>query len=49
MDIAVGGIIILIILLPGICFNRGYYSGAFSNEFTRNDFFSVLVSSLIPS
>lgn len=49
MDIALSGLLVLILLLPGICFNRGYFSGTFSNEYTKNDFFSLLISAFIPS
>lgn len=49
MDIALSGLIILIVLLPGICFNRGYFSGVFSYEYTKNNFFSLLISAFIPS
>ena len=49
MDIALSGLVVLILLLPGICFNRGYFSGTFSNEYTKNDFFSLLISAFIPS
>lgn len=49
MEIALGGIIILIILLPGICFRKGYFSGEFSNQYTIRDFFQLFINTLFPS
>lgn len=49
MEIALGGIIILIILLPGISFRKGYFSEEFSNQYTIRDFFNLFVNTLFPS
>jgi len=49
MEIALGGIVILIILLPGISFRKGYFSEEFSNQYTIRDFFSLFVNTLFPS
>ena len=49
MDIALGGIVILIILLPGISFRKGYFSEEFSNQYTIRDFFNLFVNTLFPS
>lgn len=49
MEIALGGIVILIILLPGISFRKGYFSEEFSNQYTIRDFFGLFVNTLFPS
>jgi hypothetical protein len=49
MEIALGGIVILIILLPGISFRKGYFSEEFSNQYTIKDFFGLFVNTLFPS
>jgi hypothetical protein len=49
MEIALGGIIILVILLPGISFRKGYFSEEFSNQYTIRDFFNLFVNTLFPS
>ena len=49
MDIAIGGIILIIILLPGISFRKGYFSEEFSNQYTIKDFFELFVNTLFPS
>jgi len=49
MDIALGGIVVLIILLPGISFRKGYFSEEFSNQYTIRDFFNLFVNTLFPS
>jgi hypothetical protein len=49
MEIALGGIIILIILLPGISFRKGYFSEEFSNQYTIRDFFQLFINTLFPS
>lgn len=49
MDIAIGGLLILFLLLPGISFNRGYYSQQFSRRYTDNDFFGLLINTIFPS
>lgn len=49
MDIAISGIVIIFLLLPGISFNKGYYSGEFSRKYLSNDFYSLFVSTLFPS
>lgn len=49
MEIALGGIIVLIILLPGIFFRKGYFSEEFSNQYTIRDFFQLFVNTLFPS
>lgn len=49
MEIALGGIVILIILLPGISFRKGYFSEEFSNQYTIRDFFNLFVNTLFPS
>lgn len=49
MEIALGGIIVLIILLPGIFFRKGYFSEEFSNQYTIKDFFQLFINTLFPS
>lgn len=49
MEIAISSIVIIILLLPGISFNKGFYSGEFSRQYLANDFFSLLVNTLFPS
>ncbi|MBC6410740.1 MAG: hypothetical protein GDA42_09845 [Ekhidna sp.] len=49
MEIALGGIIILVILLPGISFRKGFFSEEFSTQYTIKDFFSLFVNTLFPS
>ncbi len=49
MNIALAGIVILILLLPGIIFNKSYFSGEFSSQYTIKDFFGLLTNTLIPS
>ena len=49
MEIALGGIVILIILLPGISFRKGYFSEEFSHQYTNKDFFGLFVNTLFPS
>ena len=49
MEIALGGIILLIILLPGISFRKGYFSEEFSNQYTIRDFFQLFINTLFPS
>lgn len=49
MEIALGGLVILLILLPGISYRRGYFSGEFSNQYTNKDFFQLFVNTLFPS
>ena len=49
MDVALGGLVILIILLPGISFRKGYFSEEFSNQYTIRDFFTLFINTLFPS
>ncbi|WPO92517.1 hypothetical protein [Chryseobacterium sp. HR92] len=49
MDIALSGIILLILILPGISFAKGFYSGEFSNQYTTSDFYNLLINTLFPS
>ena len=49
MQLALGAIILLIILLPGISFRKGYFSGEFSNQYTIRDFFQLFINTLFPS
>lgn len=49
MEIALGGLVILIILLPGISFRKGYFSEEFSNQYTIRDFFQLFINTLFPS
>ena len=49
MEIALGGIILLIILLPEISFRKGYFSEEFSNQYTIRDFFQLFINTLFPS
>lgn len=49
MEIAISSIVIIVLLLPGISFNKGYYSGEFSRQYLANDFFSLLINTLFPS
>lgn len=49
MEIALSGIILFIILLPGISFCRGYYYGEFSNQYTTSDFYNLLINTIFPS
>ena len=49
MEIAISGIVIIFLLLPGISFNKGFYSGEFSRQYLSNDFYSLLINTLFPS
>ncbi len=49
MDIALGGIVILVILLPGLLFRKGYFSEEFSNQYTVGNFFRLFLDTLFPS
>lgn len=49
MELALGGLIILIVLLPGISFRKGYFSEEFSNQYTIRDFFQLFINTLFPS
>lgn len=49
MEIAISGIVIIVLLLPGILFNKGYYSGEFKRQYISNDFYSLLINTLLPS
>ncbi len=49
MEIALGALIIIILLLPGISFRKGYFSEEFSNQYTIKDFFQLFVNTFIPS
>ncbi|MCP1300955.1 hypothetical protein NK356_17400 [Chryseobacterium sp. S0630] len=49
MDIALSGIVLLILILPGISFAKGFYSGEFSNQYTTSDFYNLLINTLFPS
>jgi hypothetical protein len=49
VDIALSGIILLILILPGISFAKGFYSGEFSNQYTTNDFYNLLINTFFPS
>lgn len=49
MEIAIGSIILLVILLPGISFRKGYFSEEFSNQYTIRDFFQLFINTLFPS
>jgi ABC-type Fe3+ transport system permease subunit len=49
MNIALAGFVIILLLLPGLLFRKSYLSGEFSREYIVEDFFELLVNSLIPS
>lgn len=49
MEIALGGLIILVILLPGISFRKGYFSQEFTHQYTIRDFFQLFINTLFPS
>ncbi len=49
MEIAISSLIVLFLLLPGISFNRGYYSGEFSIRYLKTDFFTLLIGTLVQS
>lgn len=49
MEIAISGIVIIFLLLPGISFNKGFYSGEFSRQYLSNDFYSLFINTLFPS
>ena len=49
MDIAIGGLILFILLFPGISFNKGYYSGEFSRKYLSTDFLGIFVNTIFPS
>ncbi len=49
MEIAISSIVIIVLLLPGISFNKGFYSSKFSRQYLTNDFFSLLINTLLPS
>ena len=49
MEFALSALIILILLLPGISFRKGYFSEEFSSQYTVKDFFQLFVNTFIPS
>ncbi|MGV3459898.1 MAG: hypothetical protein ACO1N9_05515 [Flavobacterium sp.] len=49
MNIALAGFVIIILLLPGLLFRKSYLSGEFSREYIVEDFFELLINSLVPS
>jgi hypothetical protein len=49
MDIAIGGLVLLTLLLPGISFNKGFYSGKFSRSYLTSDFFGLFIGTVFPS
>lgn len=49
MEIALGGLVLLLILLPGISYRKGYFSEEFSNQYTIKDFFQLFINTLFPS
>lgn len=49
MEIAIGALVIIVLLLPGISFRKGYFSEEFSNQYTIKDFFQLFVNTFIPS
>lgn len=49
MEIALGALIIIVLLLPGVSFRKGYFSEEFSNQYTIKDFFQLFVNTFIPS
>ncbi|RUA32763.1 MAG: hypothetical protein DSY77_11390 [Bacteroidetes bacterium] len=49
MQIALSGLVLLLILLPGISFRKGYFAEEFSNQYTIRDFFQLFINTLFPS
>lgn len=49
MEVALGALIVVVLLLPGISFRKGYFSEEFSNQYTIKDFFQLFVNTFIPS
>jgi len=49
VEIAIGGLVLFVLLLPGISFNKGYFSGEFSRNYLSTDFFGLLVNTIFPS
>ncbi len=49
MDIALSGIILLVLVLPGISFAKGYYSREFSNQYSAAEFYNLTLNTIIPS
>jgi hypothetical protein len=49
MNVALSTIILFVLLLPGIFFRRFYYSAEFSHEYFKETFFSIFISTIIPS
>lgn len=49
MEIALGALVLVVILLPGIAFRKAYFSQEFSNQYTINDFFQLFGNTFIPS
>jgi hypothetical protein len=49
MEFALGGLVLLLILLPGISYRKGYFSEEFSNQYTIKDFFQLFINTLFPS
>jgi hypothetical protein len=49
LEIAIGGLVLFVLLLPGISFNKGYFSGEFSRNYISTDFFGLLVNTIFPS
>ena len=49
MSFAFSAIVLFILFLPGIAFRRFYFSEEFSNEYYKESFFAVFVSTIVPS
>lgn len=49
MEIALGALVLIVILLPGISFRKGYFSSEFSNQYTIKEFFQLFGNTFIPS
>lgn len=49
MNIALTTLVFLLLLVPGFLFRRLYYSGEFSKEYFKENFFSIIFPTLISS
>jgi len=49
MNIALSTLILFFLILPGVIFRRLYYSEEFSKQYFKTSFFSIFISSFLPS
>ncbi len=49
MNIALSTLLIFLFLLPGLIFRKLYYSGTFSKQYFKQNFFELFISSFVPA